>query len=136
VPSARQRKILAVVATDDTYQLRDVRGERVWVGKCIFCNRALTIAASGTPLGVATLEHIWPQHHGGGDRLENLALACAGCNREKGTRHDWKHRNDPRLAEVAAALAARRKARWRDGTGTGLEAHVRWVTAAAGDDHE
>lgn len=127
--SARNRKILAVVATDATYTLRDARGEKVWVGKCIFCGRALTIAPSGTPLGDATLEHIRPRHHGGDDRLENLALACAGCNHEKGMRHDWKREGDARVAEIVAALATRRQERWRDGDGTGLEAHVRWMRA-------
>lgn len=125
MPSARARKILAVVATDATFTRRDARGETVWVGKCIFCNRALTISTTGTPLGAATLEHIRPRHHGGDDRLENLALACAGCNHEKGMRHDWKRRGDARLAEIIEALAERRRARWRDGEGTGLEGHVR-----------
>lgn len=129
--SARGRKFLAVVATDATFALHEARGARVWVGKCLHCNRALTIAADGTPVSRATLEHIWPRNHGGDDTLENLALACAGCNHEKGTRHDWKRRTDPRLAEIAAMLAARRRERWRDPEtdDVGLGEHVRWVRA-------
>jgi len=115
------------VATDSTYQRREARGETVWVGKCIFCGRALTIAADGTPGPRVTLEHIWPRSHGGTDALENLALACAGCNHEKGVRHDQRRRADPRLAEIAAALTAKRQARWRDPEVVGMGELVRRV---------
>jgi hypothetical protein len=30
------------------------------------------------------IEHIRPRQHGGGDEVENLALACANCNWNKG----------------------------------------------------
>jgi 5-methylcytosine-specific restriction endonuclease McrA len=119
----RERTILAIVGTDATYQRR---GDD-WVGKCIMCNRALTIAGDGRPLGPATIEHIWPRNHGGDDRLENLALACAGCNHEKGTRHDHKRKDDARLTAISTALAARRAERWRDADDVGLGAHVRWL---------
>jgi len=125
----RQRRILAVVATDATYERRLAGDPAVWVGKCIFCGRALTIARDGTPVSRATLEHIWPRNHGGTDALENLALACAACNHEKGVRHDQRHERDPRLAEIAGALAVKRKARWRDPDAVGLGEHVRWVRA-------
>ena len=32
------------------------------------------------------LEHVIPQYHGGRSDLENLALACPGCNLRKGSR--------------------------------------------------
>jgi hypothetical protein len=31
------------------------------------------------------IDHIIPRHHRGDDELSNLALACANCNRHKGT---------------------------------------------------
>jgi 5-methylcytosine-specific restriction endonuclease McrA len=136
--TTRQRRILAVVATDSTYEPRVVGGadarlvpstkEVVWVGKCIFCGRALSIAADGVPISRATLEHIWPRNHGGTDALENLALACASCNHEKGVRHDQRRRMDPKLAEICGALAEKRKARWREPVAA-LAEHVRWVRA-------
>lgn len=33
---------------------------------------------------VMTIEHIMPKALGGGNRLENLALACFACNTERG----------------------------------------------------
>jgi 5-methylcytosine-specific restriction endonuclease McrA len=112
--SAKQRRILAIVATDATFEPARQGDALVWVGKCIFCGRSLSIAADGTPISAATIEHIWPRTHGGDDALANLALACRGCNREKGGRHDTKHRKDARLAEIVDALRAKRAARWRE----------------------
>ncbi len=115
MPSARRRAelILAIIATDTTWSLRDVRGERLWVGRCIFCNRALTVAEDGTVTSRATIEHIVPRSHGGDDAIENLALACVGCNNEKGMRHDARPRGDPRLEVIIAALQQKRRERWR-----------------------
>ena len=112
--STKHLRFLAVAATDNTFE-RATRGDRVvWVGKCIHCGRKLTIDDTGAPISQATLEHIWPRHHGGGNAIENLAIACAGCNREKGGRHDNKARSDPRLAEIVAELRRRRTERWRE----------------------
>ncbi len=61
-----------------------------------------------------TLEHIVPRGHGGGDDLENLAVACANCNHSKGHRLDHRRRDDPKLRAVIETLQARRRARWRD----------------------
>lgn len=33
----------------------------------------------------ATIEHIIPKHHGGSDRLKNLAMSCLRCNNTRGT---------------------------------------------------
>jgi hypothetical protein len=38
-----------------------------------------------SPLIPLQIEHIIPRKHGGGDSLDNLALACAECNLHKGS---------------------------------------------------
>lgn len=119
----KQLRVLAIVATDSTYQPAMLDGARVWVGKCIHCNRKLTIADDGTPISRATIEHIWPRTHGGANDLANIALACAGCNRSK-SRHDRQHIRDERLAEIVEELRRRRTERWRDPEEVGLAARV------------
>jgi 5-methylcytosine-specific restriction endonuclease McrA len=118
---ARHRQLLHLVATDSTFERRIIRGETLWVGRCIFCQRALTLSESGEPRSTLSIEHIIPRHHGGTDELENLALACKGCNNEKGMRHDLRDKRDPRLAEIIATLQARRRTRWRDPASVGLD---------------
>ncbi|HEU4610485.1 MAG TPA: HNH endonuclease [Kofleriaceae bacterium] len=120
----KQLRVLAIVATDRTFEPHDLDGERVWVGKCIHCGRKLTIADDGTPISAATIEHIWPRHHGGENAIENLALACAGCNREKGVRHDRRHRANTRLGEIVEELRRRRTERWRDPEEVGLAQRI------------
>lgn len=110
----KRRRILDIVATDNTFARSEQRGQTVWVGKCIHCNRRLVIDEDGTPLGQATIEHILPRNHGGNDEVENLALACAGCNFEKGRRHDIRRASDPRLMEIVDRLREIRRKRWRD----------------------
>ena len=105
--------LIAVAETDRTFELTDVRGERMWVGRCIHCRRRLTVPLSGSERGSATLEHILPKNHGGGDELENLALACAACNHEKGRRIDCLRKNDPALEQMVDQLRAARTARFR-----------------------
>lgn len=111
---AKQRTILAIVATDATFVRAEYRGGEAWIGKCLHCGAHLVVGLDGEPISRATIEHILPRSHGGTDDLENLGLACARCNSQKGVRHDSKRRGDARLAEIVEALAARRKARWRD----------------------
>lgn len=113
----RRRTVLAIVATDATFERQLVRGEAAWVGKCIHCQARLVIELDGETHGAATIEHIEPRHHGGTDDVENLALACSRCNTLKGKRLDHRRREDPTLAEVIATLRARRRARWRDAPG-------------------
>ena len=103
--SVKQLRVLAIVATDSTYEPAVLDGKRVWVGKCIHCNRKLTIADDGTPLSRATIEHIWPRNHGGANDLRNIALACSACNRSK-SRHDRQHRLDVKLADLHASPVA------------------------------
>ncbi|MCE9577780.1 MAG: HNH endonuclease [Deltaproteobacteria bacterium] len=134
--ASKQRRVLAIVATDATFVRAVQGGAVVWVGKCIFCGRALTIGGDGVPRSAATIEHIWPRTHGGDDGLANLALACGGCNREKGMRHDTKSRMDARLAEIVAALRAKRQERWREPPPE-LAVHAAWAQrSAAPDDAE
>lgn len=102
-----------MIATDDTFTQIDERGREVWEGKCLHCRRKLRIALDGEPISEATLEHIVPRNHGGTDDARNLGLACAGCNHEKGRRHDVKKSDDPRAAEIIKQLQAERDARWR-----------------------
>ncbi len=105
---AKRRTVLAIAATDNTF----TRSGDQWRGKCIHCRRWLAIAADGTPISEATIEHIVPRTHGGDDSLENLALACARCNHEKGQRHDRQPRGTPRLEQMIERLQAERKKRW------------------------
>lgn len=131
--NAKQRRVLAIVATDATFEPSRHGNRAVWVGACIFCRSPLTIGADGRPVSQATIEHIWPQRHGGDNTLTNLALACGACNRGKGGRHDTRSRNDPRLVEIVAALRQRRQERWREPPPE-LAEHVAWARRAAGED--
>lgn len=49
--------------------------------ECEYCHRR----QEHSPLIPLQIEHIVPRKHGGGDDLENLALACAECNLFKGS---------------------------------------------------
>lgn len=100
-------------STDRTFEPKELNGEPVYEGKCIHCHAKLTLYADGRPLGGTTLEHIVPKNHGGTDDVENLAIACARCNSEKGLRHDHKRANDPKLLEIIERLQARRRQRFR-----------------------
>jgi 5-methylcytosine-specific restriction endonuclease McrA len=108
----KRRHILDIVRTDRTFERVDFRGNEVWQGKCIHCNAHLMVGLDGEPISKATIEHIFPQVHGGTNDLENLALACARCNRQK-SRHDRQQVNDPKLTEVVDRLRRRRQERWR-----------------------
>ena len=95
----------------------ELRGRPVWAGKCIHCNSRLSVGLDGELIDNATLEHIQPRNHGGTDRLDNLAIACARCNHQKGYRLDNRPADDPKLQEVVGALRRKRKRRWRDPDG-------------------
>jgi 5-methylcytosine-specific restriction endonuclease McrA len=110
----KRQRILAIVATDSTFERAELRGQAVWIGKCLHCNSKLTVAADGEPISQATIEHIVPRTHGGTDALENLGLACARCNMQKGYRHDVQDARDARAREVVAKLLERRRSRWRE----------------------
>jgi 5-methylcytosine-specific restriction endonuclease McrA len=107
---------LGIVATDGTFERTEIRGDSVWLGRCLHCNTRVVVAMTGVPDAGVTIEHIVPRHHGGTDDLANLALACARCNQSKGARLDHRDWQDPRLQEVVAQLVAKRRARWREPT--------------------
>ncbi len=46
---------------------------------CFYCGTKLTQAS-------ATIEHLLARVHGGPDKIENLVLACAPCNKQAGNR--------------------------------------------------
>jgi len=110
--------ILNIVKSDSTFQLYTFKdGEQVWVGKCIHCNARLTVPLDGH--SGFTVEHIVPRSAGGTNDLENIALACGGCNSEKGIRHDADYGSfghAGRATEVITMLLQKRKSRWRDPT--------------------
>ena len=110
----KQRRLLEVAATDSTFERKELAGAPILEGKCIHCRKKLALTTDGEPLNGATLEHIVPRNHGGTDELDNLAIACARCNSEKGLRHDHKHAGDPKLREVIEKLQTRRRARMRE----------------------
>lgn len=103
--------LLEILATDSTFERLD---DGAWEGRCLHCNARLRVAADGAAISRVTIEHIVPRSAGGTNALDNLALACAGCNHEKGRRHDARGLGDARAAEVITALLEKRRARWRD----------------------
>jgi 5-methylcytosine-specific restriction endonuclease McrA len=111
---ATRKRILGIVATDSTFARADYGEREVWLGKCLHCGGRLAVELDGEPVSRATIEHIVPRSHGGTDDLENLGLACARCNFQKGVRHDVRRPGDPKLAELIERLRARRRQRWRD----------------------
>jgi hypothetical protein len=72
------------------------------------------VALDGDPLGPVTIEHIIPQHHGGDNQVDNIALACERCNNGKGYRLDHLPLDDERLQGTILQLLARRQQRWRN----------------------
>jgi len=115
--AVRNETVLRIVRSDSTFELYTFRdGEQVWVGKCIHCNRRLTVRADGQTN--FTIEHIIPRSAGGDNDPKNLALACGECNHEKGRRHDEHVGKNGRADEVIASLQEKRAARWRDPTGS------------------
>jgi 5-methylcytosine-specific restriction endonuclease McrA len=106
-----RRLVLAIVVSDTTFAKTLVRGATCFVGKCIHCNSKLVVEEDGSAASGVTIEHIVPKNHGGGDDVENLALACARCNGGKGIRLDHLKPNDPRARAVIDALLAKRRAR-------------------------
>jgi hypothetical protein len=48
--------------------------------RCEYCLRQ----SVDSPLIPLQIEHVLPKKHGGGDEVDNLALACAECNLHKG----------------------------------------------------
>ncbi|MCA9557199.1 MAG: HNH endonuclease [Myxococcales bacterium] len=113
--SQNRHRVLWCAATDRTFRrVTPPRGGACLVGKCIHCRSRLTVELDGSSGAEVTLEHIVPRTHGGTDDLDNLALACARCNAQKGYRLDHRRLDDPTLQQVIATLRDRRAERWRD----------------------
>lgn len=113
----RAALFLALVASDATYRMVQAAppggAPPIWQGKCIHCQSPLWVDAKGRPGPGVTLEHIVPTSLGGGNGCDNLALACARCNQQKGSRLDVLGLHHPRLRAVVETLQARRRRRWR-----------------------
>ena len=54
-------------------------------GKCCYCGRSIYLEFDRGSQ-VATIEHLKRRCDGGTDHPDNLALACHGCNSQRGTR--------------------------------------------------
>ncbi|HEY5938244.1 MAG TPA: HNH endonuclease [Kofleriaceae bacterium] len=119
--SRKHLLMLAAAVTDSTFERMTLDERPVWVGKCIHCNSKLVIADDGRPLGEASLEHVWPQTRGGTNDVDNLAIACARCNREKSPHDSGKGEG---LDAMVAMLRARRAERWRDPADVGMTARL------------
>lgn len=74
--------------------------------KCIYCGK------KNVPLEV---EHIVPKSRGGSNRIDNLALSCVECNREKGNRTavEFGHPNVQKKVVNMRDVAAVNATRWR-----------------------
>lgn len=107
-----KRLALAIAKTDKTFEKVERHGHIFWQGKCIHCNKKLTICEDGTLWCNATIEHIIPMSKGGTDDLKNIALACSRCNFEKGIRHD--NRKNQRSLEIVQKLLSKRLERWKN----------------------
>jgi len=89
-----------------------------WGRKCAYCG------AEHVPLQI---EHIQPKSRGGSNRVSNLTLACASCNRTKGnqTAAEFGHPEIEQQArqslKAAAAMTATRWALWESLCETGLD---------------
>lgn len=129
--SRKHLLLLAAAVTDSTFERTTLDGKTVWVGKCIHCNSKLVVDNNGRAMGEASLEHVWPETQGGTNDVQNLAVACARCNREKGSRHD--HRGGQRLEEIVAVLRARRMERWRAPSDVGMERRLAQVVPLPDD---
>jgi HNH endonuclease len=79
--------------------------ERRAQGRCEYCRCPLAVATE--PFAV---EHIIPTVRGGATGLDNLALACSGCN---GYKYDRIEGYDP-VSEAQAPLYHPRRDSWRE----------------------
>lgn len=74
-------------------------------GRCEYCRSP----QSHSP-GSFAVDHILPRSRQGDDEIENLALACPGCN---GTKYNKTHALDP-ATEMLVTLFHPRIQRWRE----------------------
>lgn len=109
-----RRRLLWCAATDRSFRRVERADGSVLEGKCLHCGRKLWLRLDGEPISRATIEHIVPRAHGGGDELTNLGIACARCNHGKGVRLDVRRPDDPTVQRVTQTLRRRRRERWRE----------------------
>ena len=74
--------------------------------RCEYCG----VHQDDSPLGRLNVEHILPKKHGGTNALDNLALACIGCNLHKGSNVAGY---DPETSELTELFHLRREL-WND----------------------
>jgi 5-methylcytosine-specific restriction endonuclease McrA len=74
--------------------------------RCEYCG----LHERQSPLAALHIEHILPRKHGGGDDLDNLALACIDCNLRKGSNVAGY---DPETGQLTELFSPRRH-RWND----------------------
>lgn len=55
-------------------------------GKCLYCGKSCIENTNHEDPAKATIDHIRPKSKGGKDSLDNLAIACRPCNKERGNR--------------------------------------------------
>jgi 5-methylcytosine-specific restriction endonuclease McrA len=67
---------------------------------CCFCKEYLELAE-------ATLEHVIPFSHGGGNELDNLRLSCVDCNEARGVQEFWEF-----MATAARRGRTRKRGSW------------------------
>jgi 5-methylcytosine-specific restriction endonuclease McrA len=79
--------------------------------RCEYCQ----LRQQDSPLARLHVEHVIPRKHGGGDDLDNLALACVDCNLHKGSNLTGI---DPET-DATTELFHPRRHRWED--------HFRWA---------
>ncbi|TVS14234.1 MAG: HNH endonuclease [Planctomycetaceae bacterium] len=84
---------------------RDIVQQRAG-NRCEYCG----LHQNDSPLARLHIEHILPKKHGGTDSLDNLALACIGCNLHKGSNVAGY---DPETSELTELFHPRREL-WND----------------------
>ena len=89
---------MAYISVVKSRQIRQQAG-----GRCEYCR----CPESHCPQNFS-VDHIWPQSLAGDDELENLALACQGCNNKK---YNKTVAVDP-VTEVEVALFHPRQQGW------------------------
>jgi 5-methylcytosine-specific restriction endonuclease McrA len=67
-------------------------------GLCIYCNEQVNLIHDDPKQ--ATLDHVLPVSKGGLTKLDNLVLACAECNAEKGDGVDFERFLEPETEPV------------------------------------
>jgi hypothetical protein len=122
LPNAQDVTVIRVTASDVSI---DLNGFAI-VGPVTCTGMPVTSCTANSPLPGLGVQ--------AGSGVTNLAVACARCNREKGSRHD--HRGGQRLEEVVAVLRVRRLERWRAPEEVGMERRLAQVVPVPDDSQD